>query len=261
MSKLFYYRHKIGDYDTATKDLSMLEHGCYRRLMDGYYANKGPISSAFPTLCRIAGAFMPDEQAAVRKIAGMYFDAESQPGFLVHRVCDEEIVRVISESERQSAAAKSRWAKEADLASPDATAHATAHAVVVAEAHAGAHAAGMPVKIQDSKKALPPISPNLLPDWLPKLEWDAFLAMRKRKRASPTDRAIVLLLNKLEALKVDGHDPGRVLDQSTENNWTGLFPLKRHGQAVTGRRAATEANNDQTADSWADSTEDDKEPA
>lgn len=65
-----------------------------------------------------------------------------------------------------------------------------------------------------------------LPDWLPLPEWDAYLEMRKKKRAVPTDHAIALLLADLEAMKAKGFDPVVVLNQSTKNNWTGIFEPK-----------------------------------
>lgn len=65
-----------------------------------------------------------------------------------------------------------------------------------------------------------------LPDWIPLPAWEGFLEMRKENGKSPTPRAIELLITKLEKLRSNGHDPGAVLDQSTLNNWTGIFELK-----------------------------------
>lgn len=67
------------------------------------------------------------------------------------------------------------------------------------------------------------------PDWLPLEAWQGFLEMRKGKGAKPTPRATGLLIAKLERLRASGHDPGAVLDQSTENNWTGIFEVKANG--------------------------------
>ncbi|MBU3992575.1 MAG: hypothetical protein KKA12_08545 [Alphaproteobacteria bacterium] len=50
--------------------------------------------------------------------------------------------------------------------------------------------------------------------------------MRKDKGKPPSDRAIELLIGKLEKLRASGHDPGNVLDQSTLQNWTDLYPVK-----------------------------------
>ena len=74
----------------------------------------------------------------------------------------------------------------------------------------------------------------ILPIWIDKDTWDAFLEMRKSKRAMPTDKAIQLLIKELEKLKGEGHDPNEVLNQSTMRNYTGVFPVKG-GQIGTHR--------------------------
>lgn len=65
-----------------------------------------------------------------------------------------------------------------------------------------------------------------VPDWIPAEPWDGFVAMRKRKHAAITPRAQQLIIGKLDELRRNGHDPGRVLDQSTVKNWTDVYPLK-----------------------------------
>lgn len=68
---------------------------------------------------------------------------------------------------------------------------------------------------------------SALPDWLPRPEWEGFIAMRKKIKKAPTDRAIELLIMKLEKLRADGEDVGAVLDQSTMGNYQGLFPVRQ----------------------------------
>lgn len=76
-----------------------------------------------------------------------------------------------------------------------------------------------------------------LPDWMPVESWSAFLAMRAKKRAIPTDYAMSLLIGKLSQLRDQGHDPGRVLDQSTLKNWTDLYPIKDDSDGNRNRQA------------------------
>lgn len=68
-----------------------------------------------------------------------------------------------------------------------------------------------------------------LPDFINKETWDSFLEMRKKIKASPTEKAIVLIFKELENLKTQGHNPDEVLKQSIMNNWRGVFPLKDKG--------------------------------
>lgn len=64
--------------------------------------------------------------------------------------------------------------------------------------------------------------------------WDAFVEMRRRIRAPLTGRACVLAVRRLEQLAAKGEDANRVLEQSIELSWRGLFPVRRDGQ--DGRR-------------------------
>ena len=78
----------------------------------------------------------------------------------------------------------------------------------------------------------------IIPDWVNKETWEAFLEMRKKKKAIPTEKAIELLIKELEKLKDAGNDPNEVLDQSIMRNYTGVFPVneKKGGQNGVNRR-------------------------
>lgn len=69
----------------------------------------------------------------------------------------------------------------------------------------------------------------ILPEWIDKETWEAFLEMRKKKRATPTEHAKVLLIKKLEEFRDAGDDPNEVLKRSIMNGWTGIFPLDKKG--------------------------------
>lgn len=77
----------------------------------------------------------------------------------------------------------------------------------------------------------------ILPEWIDKDTFDAFLEMRKKKKSVPTERAIQLLIKELERLKGEGHDPNEVLNQSIMRNYTGVFPLKG-GQSEAHRQGS-----------------------
>jgi hypothetical protein len=80
------------------------------------------------------------------------------------------------------------------------------------------------------------IGETQFPEWLPKDTWEAFIEMRKSIKANPTEKAIELLIGKLDKLKMEGNDPKCVLEASIENNWKGLFPLKTGGKKDGGIR-------------------------
>ncbi len=62
-----------------------------------------------------------------------------------------------------------------------------------------------------------------LPDWMPLDMWDAYLDMRKNKRAVPTEKATKLIIDKLEKWRGKGHDPSEILEKSITSNWTDIF--------------------------------------
>ena len=68
--------------------------------------------------------------------------------------------------------------------------------------------------------------PIELPEWIPSDTWNDFATMRKSIKKPMTDAAVRILVKKLEKLRVDGHDPRAVLEQSIASSWQGLFPLK-----------------------------------
>ncbi len=68
------------------------------------------------------------------------------------------------------------------------------------------------------------------PVWLPMTEWSEFVAMRNRIRKPLTPYAshlIVLELGKIQ--KAFGHSPAAVLNQSIQNSWQDVYPLKNKG--------------------------------
>lgn len=93
---------------------------------------------------------------------------------------------------------------------------------------------------------------DLLPDWLPTDAWLGYIDMRKKQRKPMTARAQELRINDLAKLRDEGQDIAAVLDQSTANCWTDVYPLKerravpRQGtidSSRLGRQAKVTANN------------------
>lgn len=70
------------------------------------------------------------------------------------------------------------------------------------------------------------VTPEPLPDWIPLKAWEAFVEMRLSIRAPLSNNAIALLIGKLGKLRIAGHEPGAVLEQSVMNSWKGLFEVK-----------------------------------
>ena len=75
----------------------------------------------------------------------------------------------------------------------------------------------------------------VLPEWINKETWDAFIEMRKSKKEPLTNYGAKLIINALERLKISGNDPTEVLNQSIMNNWKGVFALKENKNAVNSK--------------------------
>lgn len=73
---------------------------------------------------------------------------------------------------------------------------------------------------------------------------DGFVEMRKKAKAPLTERALALLLKKLDGLGHSDAEKVEIVNQSVVNNWKGLFPLKQevrqHGTGGDNRSAALE---------------------
>lgn len=81
-----FYKRFPGDIQRKTSHLTPAEMGIYDRLMDWYYSNERPLPVEPHRSWSIAGAVMPDDQAAVARVleeffvytAGGWVDAEAE---------------------------------------------------------------------------------------------------------------------------------------------------------------------------------------
>jgi hypothetical protein len=77
---------------------------------------------------------------------------------------------------------------------------------------------------KDQEQKLGRASAPVLPEWLPADAWADWHAFRNARKGW-TPKARALSLRTLTELHAAGHDPRRVIEQSIERGWTGLFPL------------------------------------
>lgn len=68
-----------------------------------------------------------------------------------------------------------------------------------------------------------------------------FIEMRKKNKKNMTAKALELMLKKLDSLAIDDFTKQLVINQSIENCWQGIFPLK--DQSITGQQACSGTNN------------------
>lgn len=66
---------------------------------------------------------------------------------------------------------------------------------------------------------------------IPDEDWQKYLEHRKAMGKKLSPQAATGARNKLERIHAEhGHDPAKVIEQSIENGWLGLFPLKDQGR-------------------------------
>lgn len=100
-----FYKHHLGDYDSATSHLSWDEDMAYSRLMRFYYREEKPIPLELPKACRLVRAQSRVQKAAVAMVLEEFF-VRAEDGWRNKR-CDGEI-----EQAAQQAAVNRRIAGE-----------------------------------------------------------------------------------------------------------------------------------------------------
>jgi hypothetical protein len=84
------------------------------------------------------------------------------------------------------------------------------------------------IELKDEQYTLTPPTPSF-PDWIPIDAWNGFVEMRKRIKHPLSQRATEIAIKELTKLRDEGQDPSEVLDQSTLQDWRGLFPVRSNG--------------------------------
>ena len=92
-----YYKHHIGDYDSATAHLSWGEDMAYTRLIRLYYRRESPLPSDLPQICRLIRA-SKKEVEFVQTVLDEFF-THSEDGWH-NRRCDEEIQDAQAKAEK-----------------------------------------------------------------------------------------------------------------------------------------------------------------
>lgn len=148
-----------GDYLRDTQHLSMIEDAAYRRLLDAYYM-AGKLSANAEVLLRVCRAVTPEEQTAVRKVAGEFFECHGEQ--LFHAKVEHCIAESRTISAKRSEAGKKGAAKtnalKAAIAASDVAANAAASASSNAPSIPQPHV-NLP-KTTSSGAVAPPVDPD-----------------------------------------------------------------------------------------------------
>jgi uncharacterized protein YdaU (DUF1376 family) len=228
---MHYYSHHIGDFQRDTASLSDADTLAYLRLIWMYYDTEQPLPNQPEELAFKIGSTA--EKIAIILKSYFYLDND----LWRHRRCDEEITKVYAKSETARSKAKKRWGNAAAM-QQNHKEHIALHDAVgeLLESQSNAvamlqHTSSNAVEPKNDATHKPnnPINKKqdlVIPDWLPKNVWLDYCNFRKSGKTSFTDRAKELSIANLERLKNEGNDPVAVINQSIQNGWVGLFPLK-----------------------------------
>jgi uncharacterized protein YdaU (DUF1376 family) len=213
---MHYYQFNIGNYRRKTEHLTHLEHGIYRRLIDAYYLDDGPLCGDKAKLMRSHMIRTPDEERALENILEEFFTLEN--GFYRHSDCDDRIAKYQEKSEKARQSAKKRWASDANAL----------------PAHSEGSANHKPItnnqEPEKKKRIAPKRTEPTRPAEIPENLWADFLAVRKAKKAPLTETALNGILGEAEKA---GITLGQALTCCCERNWQG-FKASWYQNANTG---------------------------
>jgi uncharacterized protein YdaU (DUF1376 family) len=188
----------VSDYLADTSHLSTVEHGAYLLLIMTYWQRAEALPDDDKKLARIARMTPTEWSEARAEIADLFDIAE---GSWRHSRIEQELGRARAKLEAARNAGKASAQRRLNGRSTDAE-------------KAFNHKEGEGEREEPNGSNPNPFAGEA---------WDGWLEARKKP---PTERAVKLAISTLTKLQAEGHAPEDVLNQSTMNGWTGLFPLK-----------------------------------
>lgn len=208
-----YYKRHLGDYAKDAGWLTTYQHGVYALLLDWYYSNERaiPVNLAY----RIVRATRGPEKRAVDEVLNAFFDLHKTDGFAHHNRADFELNKYAHNAEVNSLIAKKRENTKRARNVQESPKNGDAFVNLATNP-----LTNKPLKDQKKGRASAP----KLPEWLPADAWADWHTFRNARKGW-TPKARALSLRTLTELHAAGHDPRRVIEQSIERGWTGLFPL------------------------------------
>lgn len=115
-----YFQHHIGDFNTATRHLSVFERGVYRELLDIYYDTEAPIPNDLQALCRRICCRRDGEPEIVQAVLDEFFRLDGE--VWRHDRCDREIAKyhenLVKAKEGGKKSAESRKGKKPTVVAP-----------------------------------------------------------------------------------------------------------------------------------------------
>ena len=191
----------------------------YRRLLELYYDTELLISLDTEQVARRLRV----THEALQVVLADFFE-KTENGYK-NRRCESEIAEYQQFTEAGKKGAAKRWAKGGD-SPPIATLQDP-----IANQNQNQNQNHKPEPL----KTKPAQAPFVPPDWVPKVEWEAWMEVRRAKKAAQTDYALGCAVADLEKLVKAGHDPGEVLRKSIVSSWKSLYPVNAEKGSGNGK--------------------------
>jgi uncharacterized protein YdaU (DUF1376 family)/rhodanese-related sulfurtransferase len=121
---VLYITKHLGDHQKDVAGMTLQERGALDALTTACYQRGGVLPFDLDELYRLAGAFTSRERKAVLSVLGRKF--VQGPDGWTSALCDAEIERIQSVSQKRRAAAMERWDREKQRPEGDANAYANA---------------------------------------------------------------------------------------------------------------------------------------
>lgn len=112
-----WYKLHIGDYESHTSHLSLLEDGIYGRLLRRYYMTERPLPNDLKELARLVRARSRHEVDALERCVNSYFLLKAD-GLLHNSRADEEILKYQGQCEANRITARQRIVRDSSANRP-----------------------------------------------------------------------------------------------------------------------------------------------
>ena len=197
---MHYFEFNIKDYRADAFQLTLIQHGAYKQLIDQYSLNESPLTLDLEVLFYDLLIRGDDEKKAIVFVLEKFFD-KTENGY-VHKRCDAVIQKFQAKSNQSRNAVNTRWAKT------------KAKDTDVSQESYGRNTNKEPLTI--NKKQKTKVS---TPEGVDEHIWQDYLKVRSAKRSPITETA-------LKGIMSEAQKAGKTLNEAIticcQNNWIGF---------------------------------------
>ena len=214
---MHYYQFNIGDYVSSTQHLDESEDLIYRRMLDVYYSKEIPLPKDIEQIARLIR--MRTHSECIKVVLQEFFVSEKD-GYHCKRA-DQEISAFKAKSDRARKSAEARWSKNKDLDPCERIPNALQDECESNAKHK---------TLNTKQKTL-----TIYPDELNKEAWQVWLKYKSEiKSKYKTQNGEMKKVSELIKISGDNLDlQQKIITQSIDNEWKGLFELKTAPGFVT----------------------------